>query len=93
MKWDMQIVLMTWTKEMIGMTKLVVEPIGNHYQIVIKGTNRPTRPILYSSDLPLQTMEEICVAMENRYKQVYVEGFVEGYRQGWDDCLVTETDK
>lgn len=89
----MQIVLMTQMKETIGMTKLVVEPIGNHYRIVIKGTNEPTRPILYSSDLPLQTMEEICLVMENRYKQVYDEGFAEGYNQGWDDCLVTEADK
>lgn len=75
------------------MTKLVVEPIGKQYRIVINGTDEITRPVLYSSDLPLQTMEEICVAMENRYQQVYDEGFVEGYRQGWDDCLITETDK
>lgn len=74
MKWDMQTVLMIQTKEIIGMTKLVVEPIGNQYRIVIKGANEPTRPILYSSDLPLQTMEEICVAMENRYQQVYEDG-------------------
>ena len=67
------------------MTKLVVEPIGNHYRIVIKGTNEPTRPVLYSSDLPLQTMEEICTAMENRYQQVYKEGWRDGYAQGWDD--------
>ena len=67
------------------MTKLVVEPIGNHYRIVIKGTNEPTRPVLYSSDLPLQTMEEICAAMENRYQQVYKEGWRDGYSQGWDD--------
>ena len=67
------------------MTKLVVEPIGNHYRIVIKGTNEPTRPVLYSSDLPLQTMEEICAAMENRYQQVYEEGWRDGYSQGWDD--------
>ena len=93
MKWDMQMVPMIQTKEMIGITKLVVEPIGNHYRIVIKGSNEPTRPILYSSDLPLQTMEEICLVMENRYKQIYDEGFAEGYRQGWDDCLVTEADK
>lgn len=72
-------------KEMIGITKLVGEPIGNQYRIVIKGTDRNTRPILYSSDLPLQTMEEICLVMENRYKQVYDEGFAEGYRQGWED--------
>lgn len=75
------------------MTKLVVEPIGEQYRIVIKGTDEPTRPILYSSDLPLQTMEDICLAMENRYKQVYDEGYAEGYGQGWDDCLVTEVDK
>lgn len=75
------------------MTKLVVEPIGNQYRIVIKGTDESTRPILYSSDLPLQTMEEICLVMENRYKQVYDEGYAEGYRQGWDDCLMTEADK
>lgn len=80
-------------KEMIGITKLVVEPIGKQYRIVIKGTDGITRPVLYSSDLPLQTMEEICLAMENRYQQVYDEGFAEGYRQGWDDCLVTEVDK
>lgn len=67
------------------MTKLVVEPIGNQYRIVIKGANEPTRPILYSSDLPLQTMEEICVAMENRYQQVYEDGQHDGYAQGWDD--------
>ena len=72
-------------KEMIGMTKLVVEPIGNQYRIVIKGDNEPTRSILYSSDLPLQTMEEICLVMENRYKQVYDEGWVDGYKQGWED--------
>lgn len=75
------------------MTKLIVEPIGNQYRIVIKGANGPSRPILYSSDLPLQTMEEICLVMENRCKQAYDEGFAEGYRQGWDDCLVTETDE
>ena len=75
------------------MTRLAVEPIGDHYRIVIKGTGSVNRPILYSSDLPLQTMEEICLVMENRYKQVYDEGFAEGYRQGWDDCLVTELDK
>ena len=75
------------------MTKLVVEPIGNHYRIVVKSDNNSTRPILYSSALPLQTMEDICLAMENRYNQVYDEGFAEGYRQGWDDCLVTELDK
>ena len=78
-------VLMIQTKEMIGMTKLVVEPIGNHYRIVIKGTDEPTRSVLYSSDLPLQTMEEICLVMENRYKQVYKEGWHDGYAQGWDD--------
>lgn len=78
-------VLMIQMKEMIDMTKLVVEPIGNHYRIVVKGTNGPTRPILYSSDLPLHTMEEICVAMENRYQQVYEEGWHDGYAQGWDD--------
>lgn len=55
-------VLMIQTKEMNGMTKLVVEPIGNHYRIVIKGSNEPSRPILYSSDLPLQIMEEICLS-------------------------------
>lgn len=86
-------VLMIQMKEMIGMTKLVVEPIGNHYRIVIKDSNEPTRPVLYFSDLPLQTMEEICLVMENRYKQVYDEGYAEGYSQGWDDCLVTEADK
>lgn len=75
------------------MTKLVVEPIGNHYRIVIKGSNESTRPILYSSDLPLQTMEEICLVMENRYKKVYDEGWHDGYAQGWDDCLVTEANK
>ena len=53
------------------MTKLVIEPIGNHYRIVVKSDNNPTRRILYSSDLPLQTMEDICLAMENRYKQVF----------------------
>lgn len=78
---------------MINITKLVVEPIDNQYRIVIKGTNELGCPILYSSNLPLQTMEEICLVMENRYKQVYDEGFTEGYRQGWDDCLVTEIDK
>ena len=31
-------VFMIQMKEMIGMTKLVVEPIGEHYRIVIKGT-------------------------------------------------------
>lgn len=86
-------VLMIQMKGMIGMTKLVVEPIGNQYRIVIKGTDGPTRPILYSSDLPLQTMEEICQIMEDRYEQVYDEGFAEGYGRGWDDCLVTEVDK
>lgn len=75
------------------MTKLVVEPIGNHYRIVIKGANESTRPILYSSDLPLQTMEEICLVMENRYKQVYDEGWHDGYNQGWDDCLDTILDR
>lgn len=89
----MQIVPMIQMKEMIGMTKLVVEPIGDHYRIVVKDTDGITRPVLYSSDLPLQTMEEICLVMENRYKQIYDEGFAEGYRQGWDDCLVTELDK
>lgn len=76
------------------MTKLFIEPFGGQYRIVIKNANEFTRPILYSSDLPLQTMEEICLVMENRYKQVYdegyEEGFDEGYKQGWDDCLVTE---
>lgn len=67
------------------MTKLVVEPIGNHYRIVIKGTNGPTRPILYSSDLPLQTMEEICLVMEDRYCQIYKEGWADGYNEGWHD--------
>ena len=86
-------VLMIQTKEMIGMTKLVVEPIGAHYRIAIKGTGGPNRPVLYSSDLPIETMEEICQIMEDRYHQVYDEGFAEGYRQGWDDCLVTELDK
>ena len=75
------------------MTKLVVEPIGKQYRIVIKYSNEIDRPVLYSSDLPLQTMEEICAVMENRYTQVYDEGYAEGYRQGWDDCLVTEVDK
>ena len=93
MKWDTQMVPMIQMKEMIGITKLVVEPIGNQYRIVIKGTNEPTRSILYSSDLPLQTMEEICLVMENRYKQVYDEGFAEGYKEGWDDCFVTALDK
>ena len=67
------------------MTKLVVEPIGKQYRIVIKGFNGPTRPILYSSDLPLQTMEEICLVMENRYKEVYDEGWADGYKQGLED--------
>lgn len=67
------------------MTKLVVEPIGNHYRIVIKGANESTRPILYSSDLPLQTMEEICQAMEERYCQIYKEGWADGYNEGWHD--------
>ena len=67
------------------MTKLVVEPIGNHYRIVIKGSHEIDRPILYSSDLPLQTMKEICLVMENRYQQVYEEGWHDGYAQGWDD--------
>lgn len=80
-------------KEMIGITKLVVEPIGNQYRIVIKGTDGITRPILYSSDLPLQTMEEICSVMENRYKQVYDEGWADGYNQEWDDCLDTIPDE
>lgn len=75
------------------MTKLAVEPYANHYRIVIKGTTEPTRPVLYSSDLPLETMEEICRVMEDRYHQVYKEGFAEGYSQGWDDCLATELDK
>ena len=70
------------SKEMIDITKLVVEPIGNQYRIVVKGTNESTRPVLYSSDLPLQTMEEICLVMENRYKQVYEEGYADGYKQG-----------
>lgn len=75
------------------MTKLVVEPIGKQYHIVIKGSYEIDRPVLYSSDLPLQTMEEICLVMENRYKQVYDEGWADGYREGWDDCLATELDK
>lgn len=78
---------------MIDITKLVVEPIGNQYRIVIKGTDGITRPVLYSSDLPLQTMEEICLVMENRYKQVYDEGWADGYKQGWDDCLDTIPDE
>lgn len=75
------------------MTKLVVEPIGNHYRIVIKSSDEVDRPVLYSSDLPLQTMEEICLVMENRYQQVYEEGWHDGYAQGWDDCLDTIPDK
>lgn len=78
-------VLMIQMEEMIGITKLVVEPIGKQYRIVIKGSNGSTRPILYSSDLPLQTMEEICEAMESRYKEVYDEGWADGYSQGWQD--------
>ena len=67
------------------MTKLVVEPIDNHYRIVIKGSNEINRPVLYSSDLPLQTMEEICLVMKNRYQQIYDEGWHDGYAQGWED--------
>ena len=67
------------------MTKLVIEPIDNHYRIVVKSDNNLTRPILYSSDLPLQTMEEICTVMENRYQQMYDEGWADGYKQGWED--------
>lgn len=84
---------MTQMKEMIGITKLVVEPIGNQYRIVIKGTDGITRPVLYSSNLPLQTMEEICLVMENRYKQVYDEGWAEGYVQGWEDCSEVKFNK
>ena len=29
------------------MTKLVIEPIGNHYRIVVKGTSDSTRLYLY----------------------------------------------
>lgn len=70
------------------MSKLAVEPIGDHYRIVVKDTGSVTRPIIYASDLPLETMEEICQVMENRYHQVYEEGYAEGYNQGYDDGLI-----
>ena len=38
-----QMILDGYAKEMIGMTKLVVEPIGNHYRIVVKGTDEPMK--------------------------------------------------
>ena len=75
------------------LTKLAVEPIGIHYRIVIKGTGGINRPVLYSSDLPLETMEEICQIMEDRYEQVYREGWADGYSQGWDDCTNDEVKK
>lgn len=55
-------VLMIQMKEMIGMTKLFIEPFGGQHRIVIKSANEFTRPILYSSNLPLQIMEEICLS-------------------------------
>lgn len=67
------------------LTRLAVEPIGDLYRIVIKGTDEITRPILYSSDLPFETMQEICDAMEDRYQQIYEEGWADGYSKGWDD--------
>ena len=75
------------------LTRLAVEPIGDHYRIVIKGTNEPTRPILYSGNLPLKIMEEICVVMQDRYDQVYKEGWADGYSQGWDDCASDDVKK
>lgn len=80
-------------KKVIGITKLVVKPYANHYRIVIKGTTEPTRPVLYSGDLPLDVMEEICRIMEDRYHQVYKEGWANGYSQGWDDGVVAEPNK
>ena len=75
------------------MTKLVVEPYANHYRIVIKGTTEQTRPVLYSSDLPLGIMDEICQVMEDRYEQVYKEGWADGYSQGYDDGLIAMPNK
>ena len=75
------------------LTKLVVEPIGDHYRIVIKGTGGTNRPVLYSSNLPFETMEEICQTMQDRYEQVYKEGWADGYSQGWYDCASDDVKK
>lgn len=69
-------------------TKLSLEPLGDHYRIVIDNENRS---IVFESDLPVETMQQILDALQNRIEDAYDEGWRDGYDTGWDDCL--ENDK
>ena len=68
--------------------KLSLEPLNNHYRIVIDSENRP---VVFESDLPVNTMQQILDALQNRIEDAYDEGWRDGYDTGWDDCL--EDDK
>ena len=69
------------------MIKLAVEPINGLYRIVVKGTRRYDDPILYSSDLPLETTEDICRAMEELNEYAHREGYGKGYEEGWKNGM------
>lgn len=71
--------------------KYALEPLNGSYRIV--ALDEYTRPIVFEADLPLETMEDILYAFETRSEEVYNEGFSNGYAEGWDDCLVTESDE
>lgn len=66
---------------------LKVEPIGFSYRIIVANNERP---IVFEADLPLETMEEICRAMEERYRQAYKAGWADGYSEGWKDGYYDE---
>ena len=71
--------------------KYALEPLNGIYRIV--ALDEYTRPIVFEANLPVETMEAILYAFEARCEEAYNEGFSNGYAEGWDDCLVTETDK
>lgn len=59
-----------------------IEPLNGRYRIIASETNRP---IIFESDLPLEIMEDIACAFENRYEEIYKQGFRDGYSHGWTD--------
>ena len=63
-----------------------VEPMGEHYRIVMKGNDY--RPIIFSDDsLTLEQMERICYQFQTRAEDWYKEGWSDGYAQGYEDGL------
>lgn len=62
--------------------KLQIEALNNYYRIIKHNSHNY---IIFESDLPLETMEEIARSIEKEYDNIYHIGFEDGYSHGWTD--------